>query len=73
MLRALPLLRNDTRAKQLPVTGYSMLAYPWAQRYHQSNQWAIETLAMAMLDGRATRKHPSLAPAIGCRNGPNTH
>ena len=21
----------------------------------------------------ATRKHPSLAPAIGCRNGPNTH
>lgn len=53
--RLLPLLRNDTRAKQLHVTGYSMLAYPWAQRYQQSNQWAIETLAMAMLDGRATR------------------
>ncbi len=24
-----------------------MLAYPWATAYQQSNQWAIETLAMA--------------------------
>jgi hypothetical protein len=26
---------------------YNMVAYPWAQTYQQSNQWAIETLAMA--------------------------
>jgi len=25
-----------------------MVAYPWAQTYQQSNQWAIETLALAM-------------------------
>ena len=28
---------------------YNMLAYPWATQYQQSNQWAIETLAMAAL------------------------
>lgn len=27
---------------------YSMLAYPWATRYQQSNQWLTETLAMAV-------------------------
>jgi hypothetical protein len=27
---------------------YSMLAYPWATRYQQSNQWVTETLAMAL-------------------------
>ena len=27
---------------------YNMLAYPWATRYQQSNQWAIEMLAMAL-------------------------
>ena len=25
-----------------------MVAYPWSQRYQQSNQWALETLAQAM-------------------------
>ena len=25
---------------------YNMLAYPWSGPYQQSNQWAIETLAM---------------------------
>jgi hypothetical protein len=32
-----------------------MVAYPWAQRYQQSNQWAIETLALAMEPGAASR------------------
>lgn len=27
---------------------YSMLAYPWASRYQQSNQWITETLALAL-------------------------
>ena len=25
-----------------------MVSYPWSQKYQQSNQWAIETLALAM-------------------------
>ena len=25
-----------------------MVAWPWATRYQQSNQWALETLALAM-------------------------
>lgn len=45
--RLLPLLMDDARVQQLHVRAYNMLAYPWAQRYQQSNQWAIETLAMA--------------------------
>jgi len=32
---------------------YSMVAYPWAEKYQQSNQWAIETLAYAMTAGSA--------------------
>jgi hypothetical protein len=31
---------------RLDTPAYSMVAYPWADRYQQSNQWAIETLAM---------------------------
>ena len=27
---------------------WSMVAWPWATRYQQSNQWALETLALAM-------------------------
>ena len=45
--RLLPVLRDNTRAVRLHTPAYSMVAYPWAQRYQQSNQWAIETLAMA--------------------------
>ena len=45
--RLLPVLRENTRAARLHSRPYSMLAYPWAQTYQQSNQWAIETLAMA--------------------------
>jgi len=45
--KLLPVLRDNTRALRLHTSAYSMVAYPWAQRYQQSNQWAIETLAMA--------------------------
>lgn len=45
--RLLPVLRDNAQATRLHTSAYSMLAYPWAQRYQQSNQWAIETLAMA--------------------------
>jgi hypothetical protein len=36
------------RAKRLHTSAYNVVAYPWSTRYQQSNQWAIETLALAM-------------------------
>lgn len=36
---------------------YSMVAYPWAFTYQQSNQWAIETLAAAADPAVTTRAH----------------
>lgn len=41
----LPVLRDNARAAALNEPRYSMVAYPWATKYQQSNQWAIETLA----------------------------
>ena len=52
----LPLLREDWRVAQLHQRAYSMVAYPWAQTYQQSNQWAIETLAMAQEPGISSRE-----------------
>lgn len=49
-------LRDDSRAAALHEPAYSLVAYPWAQRYQQSNQWAIETLAMAALGRRVDRQ-----------------
>ena len=50
--RMLPLLKDNQRIAQMHTPAYNMVAYPWAQTYQQSNQWAIETLALAM-DGVA--------------------
>ncbi len=46
--KLLPLLRNPAPVAGLHTRAYSMVAYPWAQTYQQSNQWAIELLAVAM-------------------------
>lgn len=54
--KLLPLLRDNTQALRLHTSAYSMVAYPWAQRYQQSNQWAIETLAMAQAPEATTRE-----------------
>jgi hypothetical protein len=43
----LPVLRDNARVAQLNTPAYNMVAYPWAVTYQQSNQWAIETLALA--------------------------
>jgi hypothetical protein len=51
----LPVLRDRQRLAQLHTPHYNMVAYPWAQRYQQSNQWAIETLALAMEPNAGTR------------------
>ncbi|MBK9575015.1 MAG: DUF2145 domain-containing protein [Rhodoferax sp.] len=58
--KLLTLLQDDPRALQLHHKPYNMVAYPWALKYQQSNQWAIETLAIAVAPelavGRATRE-----------------
>jgi hypothetical protein len=45
--RLLPALVDNARIARLDTPAYSMVAYPWSERYQQSNQWAIETLALA--------------------------
>lgn len=54
--RLLPALRDNARLAQLHTRSYSMVAYPWAQTYQQSNQWALETLAMTQDPAAATRE-----------------
>jgi len=39
-------LKDDNVLTVLHEPRYNMLAYPWSGPYQQSNQWAIETLAM---------------------------
>ena len=53
--RLVQVLADDERVARLHIAAYSMLAYPWSQRYQQSNQWAIETLAMAIDDNAQSR------------------
>jgi len=54
--RLLGVLQNNRRVDALHTAAYSMVAYPWAQVYQQSNQWAIETLAYAMEPTSITRE-----------------
>ena len=53
--KLLPLLQDNARATALHHKPYSIVSYAWGQRYQQSNQWAIETLAAAMEGGPASR------------------
>lgn len=52
----LALLADNARVARLHTPAYSMVAYPWAQTYQQSNQWAIETLALAEEPAAASRE-----------------
>jgi hypothetical protein len=54
--RLLDLLHDNTRVEQLHQPAYNMVAYPWATQYQQSNQWAIETLAMAAEPAATSRE-----------------
>ena len=45
--RLLALLQDDAGVVRLHTKSYNMLSYPWSTRYQQSNQWVIETVAMA--------------------------
>ncbi len=58
--RLLPVLKDNRRLARLHTPAYNMVAYPWSTRYQQSNQWAIETLAMAQ-DPAATNRERAQA------------
>lgn len=53
--RLLAVLPHNDAVRRLHAQAYSVVAYPWARRYQQSNQWAVETLAMAMEPAADTR------------------
>ncbi|EXI65142.1 MAG: hypothetical protein AW08_03414 [Candidatus Accumulibacter adjunctus] len=44
--RVIGRIKDDALLASLHEPRYNMLAYPWSGPYQQSNQWAIETLAM---------------------------
>lgn len=46
--KLLALLQDEPRALQLHHQPYSMVSYVRSQKYQQSNQWAIETMALAL-------------------------
>ena len=46
--RLLAVLPDERRLVQMHVKPYSMVSYVWGLKYQQSNQWAIETLALAL-------------------------
>ena len=50
------LLQDPQRALSLHHKPYSIVSYAWGRKYQQSNQWAIETLALAMEPGITTRE-----------------
>jgi len=54
--KLLALLQDDRLLAVLHESAYNMLAYPWAVRYQQSNQWLIETLAVAAEPGVTSRR-----------------
>jgi hypothetical protein len=49
------MLQDEQRALRLHHRPYSIVSYVWGQRYQQSNQWAIETLAQAAEPGMFNR------------------
>ena len=49
------LLTDRERSVRLNTRAYSLVSYPWSTRYQQSNQWALETLAMASEPGIVNR------------------
>ena len=51
----MPILADDARLVRWNTPAYSVVAYPWATTYQQSNQWALETLAGALEPAATTR------------------
>ncbi|WP_442908464.1 DUF2145 domain-containing protein [Hydrogenophaga sp. SL48] len=51
----LALLTDPARSLRLHQRDYNMVSYAWGTRYQQSNQWALETMAMAAEPGVTSR------------------
>ncbi len=51
----LALLTDTVRSIRLNERDYNLVSYAWGTRYQQSNQWALETMAMAAEPGLTTR------------------
>jgi hypothetical protein len=64
--RLLPVLRSNAEVARWHEPRYSMVAYPWATRYQQSNQWVIETMAGA-LDPVAARSRAQTQVWLGVK------
>lgn len=56
----LPVITDDRRVVQWHTKRYSVVAYPWATRYQQSNQWALETLAGAIEPAASDRERAQM-------------
>jgi hypothetical protein len=52
----LPVMTDRERALAMHRRPYSMVSYAWSERYQQSNQWVVETMAATMLPPGASRK-----------------
>lgn len=50
------LLQDSSRITTMHSKPYSVVSYAWATKYQQSNQWALETLAVAMDGNIRTRE-----------------
>ena len=57
---------------RLHTPAYSLVSYAWADRYQQSNQWAIETLALAMAPSTLTDRRQAQAWLRGNGYAPTT-
>lgn len=54
--RVRAVLEDPTRLRAWHERRYSVVSYAWGQRYQQSNQWVIETLAGALEPQATTRE-----------------
>lgn len=53
--KLLALVKDERRALALHHKPYNIVSYVWGNKYQQSNQWVIETMAMAMEPGVSSR------------------
>lgn len=54
--KLLALLQDSSRMTAVHIKPYSVVSYAWATKYQQPNQWALETLAVAMDGNIRTRE-----------------
>ena len=54
--KLLAVVGDDARAARMHERAYSIVSYAWGQRYQQSNQWALETMAAALEPAATSRE-----------------